>query len=70
MGWTLCGRKTTALYQPWLWVYRLSRPGGDPARDHRDRAGLMNNSVKKLNKAAMTGVFKSDKVDFKLSKYL
>jgi hypothetical protein len=30
----------------------------------------MNNSVKKLNKAAMTGVFKSDKVDFKLSKYL
>ena len=23
----------------------------------------MNNSVKKLNKAAMTGVFKSDKID-------
>jgi hypothetical protein len=30
----------------------------------------MNNSVKKLNKAAMTGVFKSDRMGFKLSKYL
>ena len=30
----------------------------------------MNNYLKKLNKAAMTGVFKSDKIDFKLSKYL
>jgi len=30
----------------------------------------MNYSVKKLNKAAMAGVFKSDKIGFKLSKYL
>ena len=30
----------------------------------------MNNLVKKLNKAAMTGVFKSDRMGFKLSKYL
>ena len=30
----------------------------------------MNNSAKKLNKAAQTGVFKSDKIYFKLSKYL
>ena len=30
----------------------------------------MNNSTKKLNKAAIAGVFKSDKIDFKLSKYL
>lgn len=30
----------------------------------------MNNSVKKLNKAAIAGVFKSDRIDFKLSKCL
>jgi len=30
----------------------------------------MNKIAKKLNKAALTGVFKSGKIGFKLSKYL
>ena len=70
MGRTLQRGEPAIVYKQGIWIPGLSGPGGYFARNHCDRADLIDNFEKKLNKAARPDVFRSDTIWFKLSKYL
>ena len=63
MGGPLQGRQSTVVHKQGIRIPGLPWPGGYFARNHGDRADLIDNFVKKLNKAAPVGVFRSDRKD-------